>query len=52
MDELIPTYTNISDWEVSVYQNTGGTRSKQIALHPISNREYFFKDKNIRCKFI
>lgn len=46
-DRLIPTYTDISSWDVSVYQNTGGTRSKQIAIHPNSNKDYFFKGSKV-----
>lgn len=43
MEEFIPTFTDITDWDVPVYQSTGGTRSKNIAIHPETNDQYFFK---------
>lgn len=43
MDEYIPTFTDITDWDIPVYQSTGGTRSKNIAIHPVTNDQYFFK---------
>jgi hypothetical protein len=43
MNNFIPTYTDISAWELQIYQNTTGSRSKKIAIHPETNREYFFK---------
>lgn len=47
MEKFIPTYTDISEWDVRVYQSTGGTRSKKIAIHPIDNTEYFFKGSKV-----
>lgn len=43
MEKFKTTYTDISGWQFNIYQNTGGTRSKKIALHPDSNKEFFFK---------
>lgn len=43
MEELIPTFTDISDWEIVVYQSTGGSRSKNISNNPTDNCQYFFK---------
>ena len=43
MSNFIATYTEITDWHKNVHLNTGGTRSKYIALHPDTNEEYFFK---------
>ena len=43
MEKYIPTYTDISNWNINVYQNTGGTRSKKIAIHPKTEVDYFFK---------
>jgi hypothetical protein len=43
INPFIPTFTDISDWELRVYQNTTGSRSKKIAIHPETNVEYFFK---------
>ncbi len=47
MDKLIPTFTDISKWNINVYTNTGGTRSKQIAVHPETDKEYFFKGSKV-----
>ena len=43
MTNLEATFTDISSWHKNVHLNTGGTRSKYIALHPDTNEEYFFK---------
>lgn len=43
LSQFIPTYTDISDWPIILYQNTGGTRSKKIAINPDTDVEYFFK---------
>lgn len=43
MNQFIPTFTDISDWDLRVFQNTTGSRSKKIAIHPETNVEYFFK---------
>lgn len=43
MNKFTPTFTDISEWELVIYQNTTGSRSKKIAIHPETNREYFFK---------
>lgn len=43
MEKLIPTFTDITSWEIPVYQSTGGTRSKNIAIHPETGDQYFFK---------
>lgn len=47
MDRYIPTFTDVSDWNINVYINTGGTRSKQIAVHPETDKEYFFKGSKV-----
>lgn len=47
MDKLIPTYTDISNWNVNVYQSTGGTRSKIITTPLNTNTEYFFKGSKV-----
>ena len=47
MEDLIPTFTDISEWESNVYQSTGGTRNKQIVINPTNNKEYFFKGSKI-----
>lgn len=43
MEELIPTFVDISDWEILVYQNTLGSRSKNISINPTDKNQYFFK---------
>ena len=43
MKQYTPTYTEISNWQISVYQNTGGTRAKKIAIHSATEEEYFCK---------
>lgn len=43
MEEYIPSFTDITDWDILIYQSTGGTRSKNIAIHPKTNDQYFFK---------
>ncbi len=43
MKDIITTYTDITDWNYLIYQNTTGSRSKKITVHPITDDEYFFK---------
>ncbi|WP_310554800.1 hypothetical protein [Flavobacterium sp.] len=43
MSNLEATFTDISDWHKNVHYSTGGSRSKYITLHPVTNEEYFFK---------
>lgn len=43
MKELVTTYTDITDWDYLIYQNTTGSRSKKVTVHPITHDEYFFK---------
>ncbi|MFK8061324.1 MAG: hypothetical protein AB8B78_14705 [Polaribacter sp.] len=43
MDEFIPSYTDVTDWNLIVYQNTTGSRSKKIITNPKNDDEYFFK---------
>ncbi|MFC0604959.1 hypothetical protein [Winogradskyella pulchriflava] len=43
MDKYIPTFTDVSEWDVKIYENTTGTRSKQIVIQPASDKEFFFK---------
>lgn len=47
MDKYIPTFTDISDWYLQVHLNTGGSRSKKIAINPATNDEFFFKGSKI-----
>lgn len=47
MDEFIPTFTDITEWKVNRYTNTGGTRSKQIAIHPETEKQFFFKGSKV-----
>jgi hypothetical protein len=41
------TYTDISTWDINRYVGTGGTRSKEIAIHPDTEKQYFFKASKI-----
>jgi hypothetical protein len=43
MDAYTPTYTDVTDWNHIVYQNTTGSRSKKIITNPENDDEYFFK---------
>lgn len=43
MNKFIATYTDITDWNYLIYQNTTGSRSKKITVHPATDDEYFFK---------
>lgn len=43
MNEFIPKFLDISDWELRIYQNTTGTRSKRITINPATHEEYFLK---------
>lgn len=43
MDNYTPTFTDISEWDVKIYESTTGTRSKQIVIQPNSDKEFFFK---------
>lgn len=47
MTNLETTFTDISSWHKNVHYSTGGTRSKKIVIHPITNDEYFFKGSKI-----
>ena len=47
MQEFIPTFTDISGWNIIPYTNTGGTRSKQIAIHPYTEKQFFFKGSKV-----
>lgn len=47
MDKYIPSFTDISDWPLQVHLNTGGSRSKKIAINPVTNDEFFFKGSKI-----
>ncbi len=40
---ITTTFTDISNWQKNTFYNTGGTRSKYVAMHPESNDAYFFK---------
>jgi hypothetical protein len=43
LKKTITTYTDITDWNYLIYQNTTGSRSKKITVNPITEDEYFFK---------
>lgn len=43
MDKFKATYTDVTDWDVIVYQNTTGSRSKKIIRKPETEDEFFFK---------
>ena len=43
MKKYTATYTDVTDWNFLVYQNTTGSRSKKIVVNPASEDEYFFK---------
>jgi hypothetical protein len=43
MQELIPTYIEISNWNKIPYSSTGGTRAKNIYVFPEDDKQYFFK---------
>lgn len=47
MDDFKATFTDISTWDINRYIGTGGTRSKEIAIHPDSEKQYFFKASKI-----
>ncbi|MBL7836231.1 MAG: hypothetical protein JNM67_01830 [Bacteroidetes bacterium] len=47
MNQFIPTYTDISDWEKIEYTSTGGTRSKKIVIQPSNQKEFFFKGSKV-----
>jgi len=47
MEDYKATYTDISTWDVNRYVGTGGTRSKEIAIHPDTEKQYFFKASKI-----
>ncbi|MBK8807844.1 MAG: hypothetical protein IPO21_14820 [Bacteroidales bacterium] len=47
MQKYIPTYTDISEWNLQEHLNTGGSRSKKIAINPKTDEEYFFKGSKI-----
>jgi hypothetical protein len=47
MQKYIPTYTDISDWNLQEHLNTGGSRSKKIAINSQTEEEYFFKGSKI-----
>jgi hypothetical protein len=43
MDDFKATYTDVTDWDIKVYQNTTGSRSKKIIVDLATEEEYFFK---------
>lgn len=47
MENLKTTFTDITDWEINRFVSTGGTRSKNIAIHPETLDQYFFKTSQI-----
>jgi len=47
MQEFSASFTDISEWDINRYVSTGGTRSKEIAIHPKTEKQYFFKASKI-----
>ncbi|MFV0396511.1 MAG: hypothetical protein ACK5JU_00640 [Bacteroidales bacterium] len=45
-----PTFTDISDWQVREYLQTGGSRSKCWAVNPLTGRLCFFKESHHNYK--
>lgn len=43
MDQFIPSYTDLTEWNKKIYSNTGGTRAKTIYINPTEFIEYYFK---------
>jgi len=43
MEEYIPKFIDISNWNKKPYSSTGGTRAKNIYINLENEREYFFK---------
>ncbi|MBL4561241.1 MAG: hypothetical protein JKX79_09685 [Labilibaculum sp.] len=41
------SYTDITNWDINKYIGTGGTRSKEIVMHPDTEKQYFFKASKI-----
>ncbi len=50
MNNLEAIYTDITNWQKNLYYSTGGTRSKKIVIHPLTNEEYFFKGSKVNKK--
>ncbi|MFI0490099.1 hypothetical protein [Flavobacterium sp.] len=50
MNNLTADFTEITDWQKNIFYSTGGTRSKKIVIHPVTNDEYFFKGSKINKK--
>ncbi|WP_158027281.1 hypothetical protein [Labilibacter marinus] len=43
LDKYIPTVTDLSDWTINLYANTGRSRAKRIASEPVTDDLYFVK---------
>jgi hypothetical protein len=43
MQELIPVFIDITEWNKIPYSSTGGTRAKNIYVFPEDEKQYFFK---------
>jgi len=43
MQEYIPVFIDITNWNKKPYSSTGGTRAKNIYVFPEDQKEYFFK---------
>jgi len=50
LDYYIPTFTNISDWQIDNQYNTGGSRSKKIVTDLASGDIYFYKASKVDKK--
>ncbi len=47
LQKYIPTFTDISDWGIITYANTGGSRAKRITVNPADEQEYFVKGSKV-----
>lgn len=43
MNQFIPSFIDITDWNKNPYSSTGGTRAKKIYIQPVTEIDYFFK---------
>ena len=43
MQNLVPVFIDISNWNKIPYSSTGGTRAKNIYVFPEDGKQYFFK---------
>lgn len=50
MDELTPTFLNVTSWNVLHHLNTKGTRDKNIIVEPETQLHFFFKGSKMTLK--